>query len=273
QRGGDLGQQRSAGLGELDAGVEAIDQAAAEVRLEPAHAVADRALCQAQLSCCAREAQVARHRFERDQLGKRRQGAHAPILPARRMTRIHAPRRIRHLPAHGALPTLRAVNTDTSDPPPAAASTERCLFLTVNGQSAAHTVPAHTTLAQLLRERLHLTGTKVACDQAACGACTVLLDGQAVFACHTLAAQCDGADVRTIEGLAAADGTLHPLQQAFIDHDALQCGFCTPGMLMALHAALQGARERAEVPDRDALAHAIAGNLCRCGAYPHILEA
>jgi xanthine dehydrogenase YagT iron-sulfur-binding subunit len=189
------------------------------------------------------------------------------------MTRIHAPRRIRHLPAHGALPTLRAVNTDTSDPPPAAASTERCLFLTVNGQSAAHTVPAHTTLAQLLRERLHLTGTKVACDQAACGACTVLLDGQAVFACHTLAAQCDGADVRTIEGLAAADGTLHPLQQAFIDHDALQCGFCTPGMLMALHAALQGARERAEVPDRDALAHAIAGNLCRCGAYPHILEA
>jgi len=130
-------------------------------------------------------------------------------------------------------------------------------------------VPAHTTLASLLRDRLGLTGAKIACDQAACGACTVRVDGQAVFACHTLAAQLQGADVVTIEGL-GRDGALDPLQQAFIDHDAMQCGFCTPGMIMALQGVLAAP---GVAPDRDAIARAISGNLCRCGAYPHILEA
>lgn len=124
------------------------------------------------------------------------------------------------------------------------------------------------TLAEFLREGLALTGTKIACNQAACGTCTVVLDGQAVLACHVLAAQADGCQVQTIEGLADGD-ELHPLQQAFIAHDALQCGFCTPGMLMALKAALD-----AGVPaEREAMAAAISGNLCRCGAYESILDA
>jgi aerobic-type carbon monoxide dehydrogenase small subunit (CoxS/CutS family) len=144
--------------------------------------------------------------------------------------------------------------------------------LTVNGRAVDCNVAAHTTLASLLRDSLQLTGTKIACDQAACGACTVQLDGQAVFACHTLAVQADGACVRTVEGLASA-GALHPLQQAFIAHDALQCGFCTPGMLMALDAALAGRAARSDVPDRAALASAISANVCRCGAYEQILDA
>jgi aerobic-type carbon monoxide dehydrogenase small subunit (CoxS/CutS family) len=147
--------------------------------------------------------------------------------------------------------------------------TWRRVHLTVNTVPHVLDLPATTTLAQCLRGPLALTGTKIACDQAACGACTVIVDGEAVFACHTLAAQVEGASVQTVEGLAGGDGTLHPLQQAFIDHDALQCGFCTPGMLMALKAALD-----AGVPaEREALAHAIVGNTCRCGAYAHILEA
>jgi xanthine dehydrogenase YagT iron-sulfur-binding subunit len=162
-----------------------------------------------------------------------------------------------------------------STPPPPivrASDTTRRVRLRVNGTLAEHDVPAHTTLAVLLREWLGLTGTKVACDQAACGACTVLLDGQPVFACHTLAAQAQDAGIVTIEGLAVG-GTLDPLQQAFMRHDALQCGFCTPGMIMALKGALQRASDAGVVPGRDEIARAIAGNLCRCGAYPHILEA
>jgi xanthine dehydrogenase YagT iron-sulfur-binding subunit len=150
-------------------------------------------------------------------------------------------------------------------PPPAS----RCrVALTVNGRAVDADVPPCTTLAGLLRERLGLTGTKVACDEAACGACTVLLDGSAVFACHTLALQARGGSVVTIEGL--ADGPApHALQQAFVDHDALQCGFCTPGMLMALKAAL----DDGVAADRAAIAQAISGNLCRCGAYEQILDA
>jgi len=151
-------------------------------------------------------------------------------------------------------------------------ATSRTVRLTINCITATHSVPAHATLATLLRDRLGLTGTKIACDQAACGACTVLLDGDAVFACHTLAAQADGAQVVTIEGIGHGD-TLDPLQQAFIDHDALQCGFCTPGMLMALTATLARAATAGAKPQRDELARAISGNVCRCGAYPHILDA
>lgn len=145
---------------------------------------------------------------------------------------------------------------------------QRQVSLTVNGNPAHQQVPAMMTLAEFLREGLALTGTKIACNQAACGTCTVVLDGQAVLACHVLAAQADGCQVQTIEGLADGD-ELHPLQQAFIAHDALQCGFCTPGMLMALKAALD-----AGVPaEREAMAAAISGNLCRCGAYESILDA
>jgi xanthine dehydrogenase YagT iron-sulfur-binding subunit len=144
----------------------------------------------------------------------------------------------------------------------------RQLRLVVNAQAVQVDLPSDTLLVELLRDHLHLRGTKLACNQAACGACTVLVDGAPVFACHTLAAQCEGAVVQTVEGL--ADGPcLHPLQQAFIDHDALQCGFCTPGMLMAL----KGALDAGVASDRDSFARAIAGNTCRCGAYEHILEA
>jgi aerobic-type carbon monoxide dehydrogenase small subunit (CoxS/CutS family) len=145
---------------------------------------------------------------------------------------------------------------------------DRCrVALTVNGGAVDVDVPACATLAELLRDVLGLAGTKVACNQAACGACTVRLDGGAVFACHTLALHARGSDVLTIEGL-ARDGVLTALQQAFVDHDAMQCGFCTPGMLMALQAALD-----AGVTGRHALARAISGNLCRCGAYENILDA
>ena len=147
-------------------------------------------------------------------------------------------------------------------------SSHRRLTLWVNAQAVDIVVPAITSLAQLLRDDLQLLGTKIACNQAACGACTVLVDGAPVFACHTLAVQCQDTQEQTVEGLATSAG-LHPLQQAFIDHDALQCGFCTPGMLMAL----KGALDAGVPPERGALAQAISGNTCRCGAYDHILQA
>jgi xanthine dehydrogenase YagT iron-sulfur-binding subunit len=148
------------------------------------------------------------------------------------------------------------------------AATTHLLELQVNGRAVRLRTSVQTTLGELLRDQLGLRGTKIACNQAACGACTVLLDGQAVFACHTLAMHCRGARVETIEGLGSAK-RLHPLQQAFVAHDAVQCGFCTPGMLMAL----KGALDAGALATRDGIAKAISGNLCRCGAYPHILEA
>lgn len=136
----------------------------------------------------------------------------------------------------------------------------------MNGQAHDVDIPDNATLAAVLRDMLGLTGTKIACDQAACGACTVLLEGRPVFSCHLLAAQVGDRPVRTVEAL--ADGAaLHPLQAAFIEHDALQCGFCTPGMLMAIIGAGSG------VADREDVVRAISGNLCRCGAYPHIIDA
>jgi xanthine dehydrogenase YagT iron-sulfur-binding subunit len=172
-----------------------------------------------------------------------------------------------------AAQTLRRVMTHPALAAAHAAPFERTVRLTVNRQTVEHTVPAHTTLAQLLREHLGLVGTKVACDQAACGACTVWMDGQAVFACHTLAAHAHGANVLTIEGLATDDGEPDALQRAFVAHDALQCGYCTPGMVMAVHATLQPARSTGVMPDRASLAQAISGNVCRCGAYQQIIDA
>jgi len=140
----------------------------------------------------------------------------------------------------------------------------------VNGQE--HTLDAldpRVSLLDLLRERLHLTGTKKGCNEGACGACTVHLDGRRVNACMVLAAQCDGREVRTIEGLAAADGTLHPVQAAFIEHDGFQCGFCTPGQVMSAVACIEEGHARTDAEIREWMS----GNLCRCAAYPQIVDA
>lgn len=148
-------------------------------------------------------------------------------------------------------------------PPPGTAM----LALTVNGRAHRVHLEPRTTLAELLRDHLGLTGTKVACNQGTCGTCTVLLDGRAVYACHTLALDAADREVLTVEGL--LDGEeLNPLQAAFAEHDGLQCGFCTPGQIMAAAALL---RETPH-PDREEIRRAMAGNVCRCGAYPKIIE-
>ncbi len=141
--------------------------------------------------------------------------------------------------------------------------------LTVNGQAVEREVEARRLLVDFLRADLGLTGTHVGCDTSQCGACTVLLDGQAFKSCSVLAIQANGAAIKTIEGMAAADGTLHPLQQAFMDCHGLQCGFCTPGMVMA-SASLLANNPR---PDDAAIEKALEGNLCRCTGYANIVEA
>lgn len=141
--------------------------------------------------------------------------------------------------------------------------------LTVNGRPATIDVAPNTLLVQAIREHLRLTGTHVGCDTAQCGACTVLVGGRAIKSCNTLAVQHDGAEVTTIEGLAAADGTLHPMQAAFKDCHGLQCGFCTPGMVMAAKELLEHKPDatRAEVREW------ISGNYCRCTGYHAIVDA
>jgi carbon-monoxide dehydrogenase small subunit len=141
--------------------------------------------------------------------------------------------------------------------------------LKVNGRAVSADVPPHTLLVQLLREHLHLTGTHVGCDTAQCGACTVIVDGRAIKACNTLAAQVQGAEVTTIEGLAAADGTLHPVQAAFKECHGLQCGFCTPGMVMSTVDLLKYHPGATEAEIRELLE----GNLCRCTGYQNIVKA
>ena len=141
--------------------------------------------------------------------------------------------------------------------------------LTVNGQQVEREVEPRRLLVDFLRLDLGLTGTHVGCDTSQCGACTVLLDGQAIKACAMLAVQAHGATVKTIEGLAATDGTLHPLQQAFMDCHGLQCGFCTPGMIMASASLLASNPQ----PDEAAIEKALEGNLCRCTGYANIVQA
>jgi carbon-monoxide dehydrogenase small subunit len=145
----------------------------------------------------------------------------------------------------------------------------RRIMLLVNGRSRTIAVGTHETLLQALKERLFLTGAKEGCGVGECGACTVLLDGRAVNACLVLAVEADGRAVETIEGEARADGSLSPLQQAFIDHGALQCGFCTPGMVLSARALLR----RSPRPTRAEIVEAVAGNLCRCTGYEPVLEA
>jgi xanthine dehydrogenase YagT iron-sulfur-binding subunit len=140
--------------------------------------------------------------------------------------------------------------------------------LNVNGQKRALTIAPWTTLLDVLREHLDLTGTKKGCDQGQCGACTVLIDGRRVVSCLTLAVTKDGASVTTIEGL-AKDGKLHPLQQAFIDHDAFQCGYCTPGQICSAVGLIAEGKARTA----DEIRELMSGNICRCGAYPNIVTA
>jgi xanthine dehydrogenase YagT iron-sulfur-binding subunit len=142
------------------------------------------------------------------------------------------------------------------------------LTLRVNGCVRRVHVDSRVTLLDLLRECLGLTGTKKGCDQGACGACTVLLDRKRVLSCLVLAAQCDGRDVTTIEGL-AKDQELHPVQEAFIRHDGFQCGYCTPGQIMSAVALLEEGRAGSDEEIREFMS----GNLCRCGAYPNIVAA
>lgn len=146
---------------------------------------------------------------------------------------------------------------------------EHAIRLTVNGREREVVVPARLTLADLLRERLDLTATHLGCEHGVCGACTVLVDGATTRACLTLAVQADGADVRTLEGVADADGTLHPVQQAFWERHGLQCGFCTPGIVMSVVELL----EENPRPAREDILDALGGHLCRCTGYVKILEA
>ena len=148
-------------------------------------------------------------------------------------------------------------------------ATELSIETVVNGQSVHATVPSNRTLSQFLRDDLGLTGTKVSCALELCGTCTVLLDGSPVSACTLLAAEIDGGDVLTVEGLAGSDGELDPLQRAFLDHGAFQCGFCTPGMLLTAKALLARDPDPSEETIRDEL-H---GNICRCTGYVPIVEA
>ncbi len=143
----------------------------------------------------------------------------------------------------------------------------RHISITVNGQSREADVEPRTLLVYFLREHLGLTGTNVGCDTTSCGACTVLLDGESVKSCTVLAVQADGREVTTIEGL-ARDGEWHPLQRAFHDQHGLQCGYCTPGMVMASVSVLAENPE----PSREEVRHALEGNLCRCTGYQKIVD-
>jgi xanthine dehydrogenase YagT iron-sulfur-binding subunit len=157
-----------------------------------------------------------------------------------------------HTDDHAAIPSLSKISVD----------------LVVNSSKATLNVAPWTTLLDALREHLDLTGTKKGCDHGQCGACTVLVDGRRVNSCLVLAIMLDGARVTTVEGL-AQDGTLHPVQQAFIDHDAFQCGYCTPGQIMSAVALISEGR----AITADEIRELMSGNICRCGAYPRIVGA
>ena len=143
------------------------------------------------------------------------------------------------------------------------------LSLRVNGKAVTAEVAPETLLVNFIREHLRLTGTHVGCDTAQCGACTVMVNGRAIKSCNTLAVQHDGAEVTTIEGLAAADGTLHPMQAAFKECHGLQCGFCTPGMVIS---AVDLCRQHPQASESEIREH-LEGNICRCTGYQNIVKA
>ena len=140
--------------------------------------------------------------------------------------------------------------------------------ITINGQQHTHDVEPRTLLVHYIREHADLTGTNIGCDTSSCGACSIHLNGEAVKSCTVLAAQADGMEVRTIEGMAAADGSLHPMQQAFMENHGLQCGYCTPGMVMAATSLL----EENPNPTEDEVRIGLEGNLCRCTGYHNIVK-
>ena len=142
------------------------------------------------------------------------------------------------------------------------------ISMKVNGKSCAGDVEARTLLVDFIRDHLKLTGTNIGCDTSQCGSCTIIMDGKSVKSCTTLAVQADGSDVTTIEGL-ATNGDLHPLQQAFWDEHGLQCGFCTPGMIMAGVGILSDNPD----PSEEAIRHNLEGNICRCTGYQNIVKA
>jgi xanthine dehydrogenase YagT iron-sulfur-binding subunit len=158
---------------------------------------------------------------------------------------------------------LQKVNAETIVGPAAVP-----IILQVNGQAISMQVEPRVTLLDALRNHARLTGAKEVCDRGTCGACTVLLDGKPIYACMMLALEAQGRTITTVEGL-APDGQLSPLQQAFIDSDAMMCGYCTPGFLLSITALLK----RSPHPGADEVRHACAGNLCRCGTHPRIIQA
>jgi xanthine dehydrogenase YagT iron-sulfur-binding subunit len=169
------------------------------------------------------------------------------------------------LAAVGIEPLLARQN----DAPNPAASSRTPVTLTVNGKTSTLNLDTRVTVLDALREHLHLTGSKKGCDQGQCGACTVHIDGERVLSCLTLAAAAQGKRIETIEGLARADGTLHPMQNAFIDQDGFQCGYCTPGQIMSAVACVKEGHAKTDVDIREYMS----GNLCRCAAYPKIVAA
>ncbi len=171
-----------------------------------------------------------------------------------------------------ALPLVaRSMSAESAkaQPAPADPRAPAAMKLHVNGREQQLALDPRTSLLDALREHLGLTGAKKGCDQGQCGACTVLLDGRRVLACLTLALAAQGRAVTTIEGLAEPDGALHPMQQAFIDNDAFQCGYCTPGQIMSAIACVQEGHARSDAQIREYMS----GNLCRCAAYPNIVAA
>lgn len=155
-----------------------------------------------------------------------------------------------------------------SAPNPAAPPEQLPVSITINGEKHDLRVASWTTLLELLRTRLALTGTKKGCDHGQCGACTVIVNGRRINSCLTLAVMADGAEVTTVEGL-AKDGALHPMQEAFIEHDAFQCGYCTPGQICSAVALV----EEGHATTREEIREQMSGNLCRCGAYVNIADA
>src|SRR5262245_60911303 len=170
--------------------------------------------------------------------------------------------------AAGTAPLAPADAAVSSGAAPPATRTLTTRFR-LNGVVRSVQHEARVTLLDLLRERVELTGTKKGCNEGACGACTVLLDDRSVNACMTLAASCDGREVTTVEGLAATDGALHAVQQAFIDNDAFQCGYCTPGQIVSAVACIRSGHAYSDA----AISEWMSGNLCRCAAYPQIVAA
>jgi xanthine dehydrogenase YagT iron-sulfur-binding subunit len=177
--------------------------------------------------------------------------------------------------AHGAIAVTENPSGEVgtaSRPPsphhPITPTTTIPVSLAINDREYRLDIEPRVTLLEALRERLGLTGAKMGCGHGQCGTCTVLVDGKRILSCLTLAVACEGKAVTTIEGI-AVDGALHPLQQAFIDHDALQCGFCTPGQILSAVACIA----EGHATDDDELREFMSGNICRCAAYPNIIAA